>query len=202
MMPRLSQQELTLGGSVPLPDEENEQADRDHGGTQQLSHGERSQDITELYVRLSEKLQGKTECPVQYDKERGEQPGPREPVFQEPENREEDDALQKELVELRRVAGKRLASRKYHRPGDIRHPSVEFSVYEVPKPPEAEPYRRGNYHEVRNLPEIHPVFAAKKNTRQYAPDKAAVKRHAAVPDCEYFKWVTKVRRQVIKEHIP
>ena len=105
MMPRLSQQELTLGGSVPLPDEENEQPYRDHGGTQQLSHGERPQDIAELHVRLPEELKRKTECSVQYDEERGEQPGPREPVFQQPENGKEDDALQKKLIELRRVAG-------------------------------------------------------------------------------------------------
>jgi hypothetical protein len=85
--------------------EEKKNPRNDHEGGQNLAHGERAEDKSELNIRFSEELQKKSESTIQAKKYRQEPAGGEFLIFHEPEHEKKDAPFQSTLVELRRMAG-------------------------------------------------------------------------------------------------
>ena len=90
---------------------------------------------------------------------------------------------------------------KQHRPGHVGRPPPEFAIDEIGEPAEkqAEGHRRSDHVEQR--PQREAARAGEEDHRQRGAEKAAVERHAAVPDLEDLQRVGEVDRQIVEQHI-
>ncbi len=85
--------------------EEKKNPCNDHEGGQNLAHGERAEDKSELNIRFSEELQKKAESAIEAKKDRQEPAGRQFLIFHEPEDEKKDAPFQGTLIKLRRMAG-------------------------------------------------------------------------------------------------
>src|SRR5262245_42298774 len=93
------------------------------------------------------------------------------------------------------------AFRKHHGPGDVRRPAVQFTVYEIADPAEAESYGSSSRDEVGNFQKLPASPAADVPRRQGHSHEPAVERHAALPDCEDGHGSAQITAEVIKQHV-
>ena len=125
----------------------------DHEGGQNLAHGERAEDKSELDIRFSEELQEKTESAIKGEKDRQEPAGGEFLIFHEPEDEKKDAPFQGTLIELRRMAGQGAPLWKDHPPRDLGHSPVELSVDEIADSSQTQADRSGDDKKVGSPPE-------------------------------------------------
>ena len=79
---------------------EQNRASQHHAAAKDLAHGEVAENKAELCIRFPEELDEKSDHSIKRDKKRQENAASANPVFQGPQNDEEDNALEEELIEL------------------------------------------------------------------------------------------------------
>jgi len=169
---------------------------QDHDRREQLSHGQRSQYESQLKVGFSEKLQEKSECPIEDQEKSCNHTVAKTLLAKEPQQGEENRPLHEGLVKLRRMAREGAAIWKNHPPRKLCDPAVEFTVNKICDPPQAKTDRRGDNHPVSNSPKWKGLAPAKPPSGNHGADQAAVKGHAAVPDGNDFQGITNKIRQI------
>jgi hypothetical protein len=93
------------------------------------------------------------------------------------------------------------AEGKDHRPGDVGHPAEQLAIDEIGDTSEEQPERHGSGDDVDQAPGRDAAMACEQRHRQDRAEKAAVERHAALPDGEDLQRVRQKTRQVVEEHV-
>ena len=105
---------------------------------------------------------------------------------------EKNCTLEKCLIKLRRMTGKRAAARENHTPGNVGYPAVQFSVNKIADASKPQANGEGNRVDIGNPPEIQPFFSAEKYPTDDQAQHAAMKGHASLPGCKNFRRVIEV----------
>ena len=98
----------------------------------------------------------------------------------------------------------RASHGKYYGPGQSTRAAEKFTVDKVSQASQAEGDGYGYKYRVCGLPEGKLAPAAEKDAREQGADEPAMKRHAAVPDSDYFQrmlQVVEVVGELVKEDI-
>src|SRR5262249_39125500 len=133
--------------------------------------------------------------------ERAGPPADRRPTLQRVEEAEQHDAFEKAFVELARMARLAVAVREDHGPGHVGRAAVELTVDEVGDAAEEEPDGHRADDEVAEGEHADAAAQREKNDGGDDPERAAVERHAAVPDIEDLDWVEEVVARLVEEHV-
>jgi len=138
------------------------------------------------------KLHEETEHPVTPEEEADQGPGTKGTVTDKPKEKEEDQALQEGLVELGRVSRNRASARENHGPRYVGGTAEEFTVDEVPQPPQPQADGGGQDGGVGQIPKGESTVPGKKHPGQKRPQQAPVKGHSPVPDSDDLEGVPQV----------
>ena len=92
--------------------------------------------------------------------------------------------------------------RKTHRPegGRIGYPSPQFAVDEIADAPRSQAERHQRRDKVEYLQPLQTVFAGEQPACRHHAEKAAVKRHAAVPHLNNVGRVRQIIFRLVKQH--
>src|SRR5690606_22426928 len=121
----------------------------------------------------------------------------------EPENHEERDTFERELVQLRRVPRHGAAGAcEHHRPRHVRRASPELLINKVADAPGPEADRHERRDEIGDREEAAPGAPPVEPHRRHDAEEAAVERHSAGPEVEDFERVPEVIPEVVEEHVP
>ena len=160
-------------------------ADQGQGNAEKLTHGQPAErEVTEMGVRQADELHREADDGITYGEHRrdcSDSPGfAREP----PENREQDDAFQRRLVQLARVARFGACGREDHSPRQIGGSSPKLAVDEVSDPAEEQSDGHHRCAEIDGGEPADILFPPPQPDRDQHPDQAAVKTHPALPDAQ------------------
>ena len=103
-----------------------------------------------------------------------------------PQNREQDESLERCLVELRRMQHTAL---EQYAPGYVGLLAPEFAIDEIANTAETETQWHNWCHKIRHLPHRHAALAPEEPHRDENANEPAVKRHAAFPHLEQVQRV-------------
>ncbi len=118
-----------------------------------------------------------------------------------PQQREERYALERELVELRRVARIGPGAAEHHAPRHIGYAPPQLAVDEVAEPPRGEPDRHQRRDEVHQREKAALLLAPDEPRCRERPEEPAVERHPALPDGEDFERVRRVVPGLVEKHV-
>src|SRR6202163_4832028 len=155
---------------------------------EQHAHGHAAPRETQLRVRLAEAFAKRTHDRV----ERGESPDDetgaleRAAPHHQAKNDQQSESFKAGFVKLARMARDRPAAREDHGPGHVGGPPPQLAIDEVRDPAEQEPDRPDRAGDISEREPRHAALAGKSHYRGHAAEKAAMERHAALPDLEYF----------------
>src|SRR5262249_38656123 len=99
------------------------------------------------------------------------------------------------------MARKRAACRKYHGPRRIGAPAQQLAVDEVGNAAEEQPDRSGRAGDIAERENGNSAMTREQHAGQHAAEKAAVKRHAAVPELENFNGMRGEIAWVVEQHV-
>src|SRR5581483_9770662 len=178
--------------NAPAGPADQEDAGENHGQRIQYAGGKGADGEDVARVGLAKQLADRAREAVSGKKGTGDNARPTQcqlAVRQPPQDGEQDDALQRSLVELARMARKRSCAEawKYHRPGHVAHSAPELAVNEVRKTAEEQPHRRGCRTEVHHAPDICPDAPGEQDDGDDRAKQGAVKGHATVPDGNHLE---------------
>src|SRR5439155_22922806 len=114
-----------------IPPRQHEGADQNHGGAQELAHGEGSEDQPEVEVRFSKKLHDHATEAVAGDEAPTDGAGRGRLTADQPQHDEQEPAFQSCFVELRRVPAFGPAAREDDAQRYITRTAVEFPVDKI-----------------------------------------------------------------------
>src|SRR5262245_22547900 len=97
------------------------------------------------------------------------------------EHHEQQESFERRLVQLARVARQRAAGRKYHRPGHVGRTAPKLAIDEIGDAAEKDPDRSGRAGDIAERQYGQAAMAREQDDGEYAAEKAAVNRHAALP---------------------
>src|SRR6185436_6767033 len=91
---------------------------------------------------------------------------------------------------------------EHHRPGYVARAAPQLGVDEVAEPAggEAEWAKRSD--EVHHVEPAQPVAVRDEHHRDQHAEKAAVKRHSALPDRENLERVRQIVAGLVEQHVP
>src|SRR5260221_12082110 len=92
---------------------------------------------------------------------------------------------------------------KYHRPGHagVRRPAPQLAVDEIGYPPEKQSDRSDRGGDIAERQDRKVVLAAEQYHRGDAAQKAAMERHAALPQFENLARMLDEERQIVEQYI-
>src|SRR5437867_3602309 len=108
---------------APIGPEHQADADDDHWQRQPLSHRKPKREYAEEVVRLARVFDKKTQTAVTDQEQARNRADGSPPSRVKPEEHEQNDSLEPELVELRRVPRHRVDRGEYHRPRNTGRPA-------------------------------------------------------------------------------
>ncbi len=119
------------------------------------------------------------------------------------QNRKQHDSLDRRLVKLAGMARQRSAIGKHHRPGHagVRRPAPQLAVDEVGEPPEKQPDRADPGGDIAERQDRKIVLAAEQYHRGHAAQKAAMERHAALPQLKNLSGMLDEEREIVEQHV-
>ena len=119
------------------------------------------------------------------------------------ENRKQQNAFKSSLIKLAWMARQRPAIGKDHRPGQagVGRASPQFAVDEVGEPSEEQADRPDRGRDIAEGEDRKVVLPAEQDHRGDAAEKAAVKRHAALPQFEDLRRMLDEEFEIVEQHI-
>src|SRR5262249_42332690 len=123
------------GLGFPSTEKKKRHAGGNHRQAKPLAHGETEREEAEERIWLRGKLAHRARNAVADEKERAHLHARPRARREPPEEREERHALERELVELRRVAGSRAGLAKHHTPGRVGDAAPQLAIDEVAQAP-------------------------------------------------------------------
>ncbi len=99
------------------------------------------------------------------------------------------------------MARQRSAARKHHTPGHIGRATPKLAVDEIGDAAEKQPDGAGRAGEVAERQDRDAAPPREQHDRQHAADKAAVERHAALPQLHGFERMLDEMRRVVEQHV-
>src|SRR5437763_1846313 len=119
----------------------------------------------------------------------------------EPQDDDEREPFEPRLVKLARMARHRPAARKHHRPRHVARAAPQLAIDEIGETPEEQPDRPDRADHVAEREHRDIAAARKQHDRDHAAEKAAVERHAALPNIENLERVRREVREIVEQHI-
>ncbi|MEY9629200.1 hypothetical protein ABIA27_004235 [Sinorhizobium fredii] len=160
--------------------------------------------IADLRVRFAEEFDENAACGIAADKDAGDEPRRLQSfaaIDDIGKDKEQQNALEKSLVKLARVARERTSGREDDRPGHGREPPPELAVDEIGNAAEEEADRDDGRHDIEQAPDGDGVPAGKDDDRECRAQKTAMEGHAAVPDLDGADRVLQHRAEVVEEDV-
>jgi hypothetical protein len=159
---------------------------------------------TEKAVGLAKELGDETQSTVTHEECTRHLPHRPRAARIQPQQHEQQQPFEAELVQLRRMTrlgGARL--RKHHRPRQprIREPAPQLAVDEVADPARGKAGGHARRHQVGHLQERPSAHAAEHRHCGDRPEQPAVERHAALPDRERLQRVRRVIARLVEQHV-
>src|SRR6516162_1317978 len=187
----------------PLRPEDDRDAGDQQRNRQQLTHRRSEHQVADLGVRFAEKFTRHAGNCVADEKQPGDDPGalPSAKALGSKEQQEEQDALAKGFVELARMTRHRSAVRKDHRPRNLGRPAEELSIDEICDPAKEEPDGDRLGDDVGEREERDFAGAGEPHDGDRHPERAAVERHAAMPDVKRLKRMKDIVAGFIEEDV-
>ncbi len=180
-------------------------AHQDHRQRQQLPHRGPGEKEAEMRVRLAEELADDAGHAIAGEEGAREEARPRADRLaagEQHQQREQRDAFQTRLIQLRRMPRLGSAGREDHGPGHVRgDPAPQFAVDEVGEPAEEQPDR---HHADDAVGEGHPVDRVAARIEPGGDDHAqrpAMEGHAAMPDGQRLPRGGDIVAGAVEQHI-
>src|SRR5690349_10398240 len=118
-----------------------------------------------------------------------------------PENHEQQHALQRKFIELRRMTRQVVDLRKHHRPRTGRGAADQLAVDEIAEPAGGEPQRTQRRNEIGDVEPAPPALTRIERERDQHAEKPAVEAHAALPHLKYLEWMNEVIERLVEQDV-
>ena len=156
-------------------------------------------------IRFAEKFGDEAEGAVADQENAGYRAARSRSTAEKPENREQRQAFQPDMVKLRRMTRLHVAGlRENHHPrqAGVGDPAPQFAIDEIADPPggQSERHQRGD--EVGDVEPGDPVLARPQTHGGEDAEEATVKRHATLPDGKDLQRVSQVVAGLVEQHLP
>ena len=175
----------------------------DHRNAEPLPHRQSHCEEPEEIVGLAREFRGETQHAVADEERAGDGARGAWLAREPPQDREEQEALERDLVELRRMARERLAIdlREPHAPRHVGRPAGQLAVDEIADAPRREPGWNQRRDEIHRGEPAALAHRAEDRDRDEHADEAAVEAHAARPDLQDLQRMAQVMFRLVEEDV-
>ena len=114
---------------------------------------------------------------------------------------EQQQPFKHRLVQLARVTRHRAAGREHHRPRQVGGSAPKLAVDEIGDAAEKDPDRSRRAGDVAERKDGQAAMTREQDDGEHAAEKAAVKRHAALPELKRLQRVCGEISRIVKQHV-
>src|SRR5262249_34752047 len=114
---------------------------------------------------------------------------------------QQHQTLECRLIELARMARQSAGAPENNPPWDVGHPTPQLGIDEVGKPPEEQPDWCDGAGDIAKREPRNPAPPGEQQDGGDTAEKAAMERHAALPELYDLGWMLDEIRCVVEQHI-